>query len=590
MAISFDLKDIKPLLSAVGLGDAPDTTSPKVDALPPPPMAPPGLPPPTPAAAGFQGWYADPRTKQKLADGMVAPGTPINPPPPSPPPFLPAGSGYENAGQMASVNPPQKNYAFLNPPSPAAATAPQADAAPPSLYGGLPTSAPTPQQAMQTNMNLDQAANPQLYQKPMLTGRDKIGNILNFATAGLLGAAGGLHGDPAAGVRWVGEQRANDLAIPQNNAAIYRARNIQPLQDAAALADTQSQTAERSAKAQKDSTQADDMAPFVMSKDQAAAINRPELAGMQTTGRYYSQMLTGAGHDTARTDAATTRATTAKELASMKPQQRDDHYIQVMSKPAAQRTPEDLAFKNGYEQMVNTKTTQPGVARAAAFASMRPVQVIDPDTNNVVYQTAGSAMRSGAATPMSADYAAGKSLEKSFTSGDGAKNLNAFNTATAHLETLGKAAEALHNGDIQAVNNFGNQFNKQTGNPAPTNFQAVKNAVAGEVSKTFKGGGATDAEIKEANDTISASSSPAQLRGVIETYKDLMASKRQALEDQYTMGKQGKPNFGKGITAPPAGGSSIPPEAAAQLQEGVVHTFGNGQQWTKTNGTPVRVK
>ena len=34
----------------------------------------------------------------------------------------------------------------------------------------------------------------------------------------------------------------------------------------------------------------------------------------------------------------------------------------------------------------------------------------------------------------------------------------------------------------------------------------------------------------------------------------------------------------------------IPDAAASQLQEGVIHTFGNGQQWTKTNGKPVRIK
>ena len=53
---------------------------------------------------------------------------------------------------------------------------------------------------------------------------------------------------------------------------------------------------------------------------------------------------------------------------------------------------------------------------------------------------------------------------------------------------------------------------------------------------------------------------------------------------------------GKGGTSgysappPPSSGGAIPAEAAAQLQEGVVHTFGNGQQWTKQNGQAVRVK
>lgn len=41
-------------------------------------------------------------------------------------------------------------------------------------------------------------------------------------------------------------------------------------------------------------------------------------------------------------------------------------------------------------------------------------------------------------------------------------------------------------------------------------------------------------------------------------------------------------------TAPPAGG--LPQSAAAQLQEGQVMTFGNGQQWTLQGGKPVRVK
>jgi hypothetical protein len=42
--------------------------------------------------------------------------------------------------------------------------------------------------------------------------------------------------------------------------------------------------------------------------------------------------------------------------------------------------------------------------------------------------------------------------------------------------------------------------------------------------------------------------------------------------------------------APPSQGGPIPAAAAAQLKEGVVHTFGNGQQWTKKNGVPVRLK
>ena len=37
-------------------------------------------------------------------------------------------------------------------------------------------------------------------------------------------------------------------------------------------------------------------------------------------------------------------------------------------------------------------------------------------------------------------------------------------------------------------------------------------------------------------------------------------------------------------------GNTIPAAAAAQLREGVEHTFGNGQVWTKQNGKPVRIR
>lgn len=509
----------------MAIGQAPpfDPTQAQQAGMMNPMMPPPGPPQTTPPVFGFQVWAQDPANAHKVQAAMTGPDQPLQPNAPN-----------NNPQPMASVAPPvQQNN--MQPP---------ASAAPPTK---LATDQAELQRLQTTGAGVNQVKN------PWLRGLGKAADI-----AGTILAPGIAAAIPGTTVHnWQLQKQAGGRVAADTTAQ----------QAAAQLADTQSQTAQRTALGNKADSQADAYAPIQLSAEQAAGIGHPELAGESMPSKTYAAMLTGkqkadaqiqvgAGHDTAHTDAANIRA----NVASMKPKQRDDQYIQIMSKPPNQRTPEDVAFKQGYEAMINTKTTQPGVARATAFANARPVQVVDPSSNNVVYQTAGNAITSGAATPQSADYAAGKSLQKSFTSGDGAKNLNAFNTASAHLQTLGKAAEALHNGDVQGLNRVGNEWAKQTGSPAPQNFEAVKSAVAGEVSKTFKGGQATDAEIKEFNNAISSASSPAQLRGVISTYQDLMESKRGALQQQYEQGMKGLPNFSGGrnnMQPPTQGGGSF---------------------------------
>jgi hypothetical protein len=172
-----------------------------------------------------------------------------------------------------------------------------------------------------------------------------------------------------------------------------------------------------------------------------------------------------------------------------------------------------------------------------------PQQIVDPnDPSRTIYATRQNAI--GQEAPSSGAAAGARAVIKSAIGGKLGDTINAYNTANAHLDMLNKASDALNNGDIRALNQVGNEFNKQTGNPAPTNFQAVKSAVAGEVSKTFKGGQATDAEIRQADDAINSANSPAQLKQVIATYKGLMNSKKEAIQQQVEQGQQGKVNFG----------------------------------------------
>lgn len=236
------------------------------------------------------------------------------------------------------------------------------------------------------------------------------------------------------------------------------------------------------------------------------------------------------------------------EKAAKEPQ-RDDKAIAINMKPPAQRTPEEVAYLKAYDHYVQQNKTDPGIARAIAFGLNRPVQVVG-ENGDLNYETSGQAMRTHAAAPGSIGFSTEKGVTKEFTTGTSAKNITAYNTAIAHLGMLDQAAAALHNGDTQVINRIGNEFAAQTGSPAPTNFEAVKDAVAGEVSKTFKGGQATDTEIQQMNHAINAAQSPAQLSGVIKTFTGLMNSKRDALKQQYEQGLKAKPNFEESPNSP----------------------------------------
>jgi hypothetical protein len=140
------------------------------------------------------------------------------------------------------------------------------------------------------------------------------------------------------------------------------------------------------------------------------------------------------------------------------------------------------------------------------------------------------------------NYDVGKKTTEYFTSGEGGKNINAFNTASEHLDQLSTLSKGLQNGDVQLVNKTGNAWKAATGQAAPTSFNMVKNAVAGEIAKTFKGN-ATEGEISSINETINSAMSPEQLDGAISQAKALMQSKLHANLQQYLQGVQGKPAF-----------------------------------------------
>lgn len=229
-----------------------------------------------------------------------------------------------------------------------------------------------------------------------------------------------------------------------------------------------------------------------------------------------------------------------------KPETLDKAYQDVLVKKAAGRplSPDEKAHEAAWQIWNRETKIDPGVARAAAFGADRYIMVMDPDNPEVVIpMRAGDAAKAKVGSPQSIAFQTDKAVTKAFTTGKAADAINYFNTATDHLKLLRDAAMALNNDDTQAFNRFANSFATATGSPAPTNFDTVRNAVAGELAKTFKGSGASDTEIETITTTINNSQSPAQLYGAIDYDLKLMAGKMDALKGQYEAGKQGKPNF-----------------------------------------------
>jgi hypothetical protein len=160
------------------------------------------------------------------------------------------------------------------------------------------------------------------------------------------------------------------------------------------------------------------------------------------------------------------------------------------------------------------------LARPSAQNIMARVVQINPDFDPTQFQTRQKA-------------------EKDFATGKQGNTVRSFNVALAHLDTLDQLSDALNNKDMQLINKIGNTWTQQTGGAAPTNFEAAKKIVADEIVKAIVGSGGGVGDREAAAKTVDAANSPAQLKGVIKTYKELMRGQIGGLRQQYesTTGK-----------------------------------------------------
>lgn len=162
------------------------------------------------------------------------------------------------------------------------------------------------------------------------------------------------------------------------------------------------------------------------------------------------------------------------------------------------------------------------------------------------------------------DYTVGQQTRTAFAKGKQGDTVRSLNVAVQHLDTLGNLADALSNGNLPLFNKAANAWKTQTGQAAPTNFEAAKKIVADEVVKAIVGSGGALADREEAAKTINAASSPQQLKQAIATYQQLMAGQLSGLQRQYQQ-NTGRNDFERFVApetkqklesnGPPKGGS-----------------------------------
>jgi len=129
---------------------------------------------------------------------------------------------------------------------------------------------------------------------------------------------------------------------------------------------------------------------------------------------------------------------------------------------------------------------------------------------------------------------------KDFSTGPQGNIVRSFDVAIDHLDTLQKAADAMKNGDTRLFNMVRNKWREETGSELPTDFNALKPLVSGEVAKAVIGSGNALADREELRAPLVAAGSPQQITGAINGYKALMAGQLKGLRKQYedTTGKK----------------------------------------------------
>ena len=169
-----------------------------------------------------------------------------------------------------------------------------------------------------------------------------------------------------------------------------------------------------------------------------------------------------------------------------------------------------------------------------------------------------------------------------FTTGKNGNTVRSLSVAMDHLDTLGSTVDALKNGNVRLFNELGNQVAAATGNPAPTDFNAVKQIVGDEIVKAVIGGAGALGDREEVAKVLNAANSPQQLASVVNRYKQLMGGQLKGLRKQYEA-STGRKDFDekflfketREITGKKQSATEISPPANQSQIDALMEKYGN---------------
>jgi hypothetical protein len=172
----------------------------------------------------------------------------------------------------------------------------------------------------------------------------------------------------------------------------------------------------------------------------------------------------------------------------------------------------------------------------AILEGRAPVPTANRAATDPKWQAAMAAAMAQDPTLDAANYGTRVKTRADFATGTAAKTKTALNTALGHAGDLDSQVDGLHNVGFRPLNMVDNYVANQTGDPKIKTFDLTKEALMHEAMKVFSGSAGSMMEFNQLASTLDVNDSPAQQHSVIKKLVGLLASKMDALAEQYKTG------------------------------------------------------
>lgn len=126
--------------------------------------------------------------------------------------------------------------------------------------------------------------------------------------------------------------------------------------------------------------------------------------------------------------------------------------------------------------------------------------------------------------------------EREFNIGTAGKSIQSLNVAIDHMDTLRNQIQKLPNGQYPAVNDIISRYGRAIGDPRYNSYDAAAGLIAAEVTKAIVANGGTGDERAEKERLLAVQNNPAALRGVLNSYTQLLGGQMHGLEQRYKAG------------------------------------------------------